>query len=210
MGFDFLGTLNRSQFDVLSGFIFSIQQLVLEKHSPEDEFSIYVKHLQAELSKANLIYMQLEHAVQDFSGFMGDDQILKGRIDTSGVNMRVKNRLDDGDTAYNVDRLKNPVRQIIKRKKDNLEYRIKKYYDLIDQLELKVAYFLDYVQTSDNFLNGVVEHFGDNLHAHNVSEEDRRTADGLVQHVPTTLVIDNKNSNLVEQEASSYIDPRKM
>ncbi len=212
MGYDFLGTMHREQWDKLTAFIKNVQNLALEKHKDTDDFSIYVKHLQADYIRANITYNQLVRAAEDFSGFMGDNDLTQDRIATEGTQMRTKFRLADSDVAYSVDQLKRPIRQILKRKKDNLEYRIKKYYDLIYQLIDKIVYFQDYLATTNIFIADVNTYFDDQFHKHSLSEEQQSNQYGLIEHFNTEsrVITDSSATYATDQETSTYIDPRNM
>lgn len=149
MGYDYLGTMSRSQWNKMKSFLLSALEIIEQKYDPDDntltiDDAIFIRRLKSELVQANREFVLLEQCAARFNNFRGDVPFQKEEVVGDIRTSRSRFNLDDGDTAYNVQKMKDPIRLMFKRKKDNLEYRLKKVYDLIDQLELRVAFFKDY------------------------------------------------------------------
>jgi len=150
MGYDYLGTMSRAQWDRMREFLLCAGEII-SQHStktPESEKNpsntIFIKRLRSDLAQAKQEFLLLEKCAVKFNGFKGDTPLKKELTILDPKNFPNKFILDDDDTAYHMQSVKDPLRQMFKRKKDNLEYRIKKTFDLIDQLELKINFYLNY------------------------------------------------------------------
>lgn len=195
MGYDFLGTMGASQWNRLSSFT--------STHIVEMEpTSIYTKHLAAEVKKAQKTQADLKKASDDnFAGFLGDYAFEKDRIPRDTIQYRYN--LSDGDTAVLVQTVKTILKPILKRKKDNLEYRYKKFLDLEEQIGLRLNDILgndNQLPLKDSIplvMSQIETHFVDGFHTHNLSVDGEKTdKQGMTVHGVTTLKVDQEKTLL--------------
>lgn len=199
MGYDYLGTLNRDRWNKLYAFLLSANDFI---ESGSDQESSFIKHIKAEIAKSTHELKLLEIANVNFYEFSGD-QILKKDIHEVKNIYRLK--LGDGDTAEEVSQVKTPLRMMFKRKKDNMEYRIKKAYDLIDQLEIKLSYYSQYEDLVYELREIIETHFSDGLHFHNTSEDDGLyTEDGYIQHGVISSSVDYSAPYMSYQDPPTF------
>lgn len=182
MGYDILGTFSREQWNTLRNFFRATLQTFEEKYRETDERSIYLKHLLAEIAKAQIEFDHLERALANFSDFKGDFPVKKELQVSAPKSLPVRFRLSDIDTAYTVSLMKSPIRQVIKRQKDNLEYRFKKIFDLIDQLENKFNIHSNYREIFEANVGIIEVQFTDGFHTHNLREDEVFNQDGFIDH----------------------------
>lgn len=189
MGYDFLGTFGLSQWNKMVDF----STTHLTELAPS---STYTRHLAAEAKRAQRTQADLKKASENFAGFLGDYAFQKDFIPRD--NQQYRYALDDADTAVLVQAVKNVMKPILKRKKDNLEYRYKKFVDLEEQIGLKLNDIIGNTEqrplqdTLVEVMAAVDRHFVDGLHTHNLSVDGEKTdKQGMVVHTVTTLKVNN-------------------
>lgn len=187
MGYDFLGTFTPSQWREMNNFLQTTIDTFEERFDPNDEMTIYLKHLLAEVSKARIEFELIERALTNYANFRGDVEIQK---DVYRAPPRMRFKLSDGDTAYHMSMMKNTLRQVFKRKKDNLEYRYKRIFDLVEQMEDKFTehtHMRNQYNFHSEFINSQLDdHFSDNIGA------GRAYSDNLVDHANLPSYRDHK------------------
>lgn len=194
MGYDFLGTFSFKQWEKLVSF--SLNHL--SEMSPTGD---YARHLAAEVKRAQRTQSDLKKASGNFAEFLGDYTFNKELIPRDNPQYRYS--LDDADTAVLVQLLKNKMKPILKRKKDNLEYRYKKFIDLEEQLGLKLNDIignesqLPLEDTLLDVINSIERHFVDGKHTHNLAVDGEKTdTQGMIIHSTTTLRVEEENTLL--------------
>lgn len=201
MAFDFLGTFSRVQYNDFFGFTNASRALISEgRDSTSGPINLdssgrspYIKHLQAEQTRANLQLAELEKANTCFANFSGDYPFQKDQLD---YKQRVTYALSDSDTSVLIYDLKDFQRRIIKRKKENIEYRIKKMRDYEDQVEKQLITYSGLIEEVTRLDARVTNQFIDRNHA-NLSEDAMYDEFGrLTGHSPTKhLIVTNSRSD---------------
>ena len=191
MGYDFLGTINQDQWAKLKAFT--------QTHSAEMGIDgLYLKHIAAELKKIQKTQADIKRSSLTFNSFIGDVPFDKELTVKDGTNYRYN--LADGDTGYLVNILKETMKPVLKRKKDNIEYRYKKFLDLEEQYGIKLNNLTGlgvaqggFQVAVENTMAEVETHFVDGLHGHNAPREGSRTnAKGQTVHSPDTIRVDQE------------------
>lgn len=200
MGYDFLGTMGRDQWLRLKAFT---ETSVIDILGPEPTdgserpTSKYLLNLQAEIKKAELGLVELDKAVSNFNNFKGDAAFVKEK-EPPKPSLRFE--LADADTAQIVSYLKQFQFPQIKRKKDNLEYRVKKYLDLLDQLERRLLVLATIDERVTGWLDIVERHFSSAFHRHNLKRGETLNSQGYIEHTTPSVVVEN------QPEAEPYLD----
>jgi hypothetical protein len=141
MGYDWLGSMDLDQWKLIKEFTQnSVKEIGIESNTVAGGLVVhsdsgYIKHLKAEKVKANVVLVELDKAVANFNNFVGDvpfqseEEVAKQALSLN------KNDTNSSVVMYD---MKDFQKQQLKRKKENLEYRIKKMLDLDDALGVKV------------------------------------------------------------------------
>lgn len=187
MGYDFLGTMGLTQWNKLKDF--SVYHVT--EHAGED--TKYVRHLVAEIIRAERLLKDLETASGNFNNFVGD--VAYNPNLSKPVSGLVFN-LSDSDTAVLVNDMKMLMKPILKRKKDNIEYRVKKARDLIEQLSQKAYLWIQGQEVIADLVSTVNIHFTDDAHKHNLSKGEMMDAQGHIKHNVVSLVAEDPEQNL--------------
>lgn len=165
MAYDFLGTMTLGQWMKLKSFCdYHIQQIGLTSES--EQASPYVKHLIAEIAKANKTLQDLENVSQNYFANYSGDFSYKEELDQP--ESKIRYNLSDSDTSVLVSDIKKVNLPFIKRKKENIEYRIKKFRDLVDQLQIKLSHILTITDKYAGWVTAIETQFVDGLHTTNL------------------------------------------
>ena len=184
MGYDFLGTMGLNQWNKLKAFT----DAHIEELAGED--SAYVKHLFAEIIKSERLLVDLQIANVNFANFEGDVAFRQEMEKPVGGPVF---NYGDSDTSVYVSDIKDLLKPLFKRKKDNLEYRIKKARDMVEQLSIRASLWMQGLELADARINRINNHFKDGLHKHNLTQGDIFDAHGNVKHNPGLSVIVEKS-----------------
>ena len=200
MAYDFLGTMGRSQWLLLRAFAENTVLDVLGP-TPEDgsdrEVTGLMLNLQASICKVEKGLAELDKASLNFNGYQGDQPFLKEQEPTKP---RLRHKLSDADTSQVMVYLKRFQIPQLKRKKENIEYRVKRYLDVLDQLERRLVLLSEIDTRVEKWLSTVETHFNSPLHTHHLKRGEILNDQGYIDHTRVSLVVENK------PEAQEYLD----
>ena len=164
MGYDFLGTMNLNQWAKIRDFT---NNSLKEMAADVATTTAYERHLQAEQIKAARTLEQLEVAATVFNNFMGDfplDKEVQPKFPSYRMNY------DDGMAGVFVSKIKDFQLAALKRQKDNIEYRIKKYWDLEDQYSNRLTTLNVLSDNAAKWMSSIEQMFSNPLYRHNLTQ----------------------------------------
>lgn len=178
MGYDFLGTMNLTQWSKIKGFTENTVAEVCPNLEPLEGGGTglvdtpYSRHLKAERAKFIKTQAQIDECTQTFNGFKGDYDFLKEEEPT---NANIRMNYDDAAAGTLVARMKEFQLPQLKRHKDNLEYRFKKFIDLEDQYDNRIARNASFESELKTYTESVNAMFSNPQYQHNLKRVEGTT-----------------------------------